>query len=304
MAWSEDRLHRWLSGRLRPDVMAGALGDDAAMLRRTSGRTVVCVDQTIEGVHFDGDLPAGRVGAKAASRALSDLAATAAKPRALLVALSAPADTSEAWIRAVLRAVMTTAAADGAALVGGDLACAPGPRSLSVTAVGESSARRPAPGRGRARPGQVLLLTGPVGGSLLGRHHRFRARTPEGRWLFERGACSMMDVSDGLAWDLHRLARASGVCIEVDEVPIHPDARRIARQDGRSPRWHALNDGEDHELVATVPRPALARILAEAAERCPTLTVIGRVCEGAGLRIRENDVHRAWRGGGGWRHGS
>ncbi|MFT5050619.1 MAG: thiamine-monophosphate kinase [Chlamydiales bacterium] len=273
------------------------------MLRRGRGRTVVCVDQTIEGVHFESELPARRVGTKAASRALSDLAATAARPRALLVSLSAPRSTPEAWIRAALRGVMVTAELEDAALVGGDLACAPGPRALSVTAIGEVSARRRAPDRGRARAGDVVLLTGAVGGSLLGRHHRFRARTVEGRWLFERGATAMMDVSDGLAWDLHRLARASGVCVELDDVPVHRDARRIAKLDGRSARWHALHDGEDHELIATVPRARLERLLAEAGRRCPQLSVVGRVRGGSGLHILEGDEYHTWRDEGGWRHG-
>ena len=255
-------------------------------------------------VHFESDLAAKRVGGKAASRALSDLAATAATPRALLLSLSAPPDTPEAWMRAAIKGVIDVGGADGAALVGGDLACAPGPRTLSVTAVGELAGRRAAPGRARARVGQALLLTGPVGGSRLGRHARFRARSAEGRWLFEQGATAMMDVSDGLAWDLYRLARASGVRIQLDEVPVHRDALRLAKQDGKSARWHALHDGEDHELLATVPRARVARIMEQAGHSYPGLRVVGRVCEGSGLEIGEEHGYVTWDNRGGWRHGS
>ena len=302
MAWSEDRLHRWIL-ELRASApearfVVGPPGSDAAVLARGAGRTVLCADQTIEGVHFAPGTPAARAGRKALDRAISDLAAAAARPRAVLLALHAPREAPEAWLRAAIRAVWRRAREHGAELVGGDLACAPGPIALCVAAVGELELAGPPPARSRARPGEVLVLTGPVGGSGLGRHLAIEPRLAEGRWLAARGARAMMDTTDGLGRDAHRMARLSGVALELEHVPLHRDARRAARRSGRSPLDHALQDGEDHELLATLPPRALARVLRERARRCPGLEVVGRVREGSGLRVLHPEGWRAWRGGG------
>lgn len=309
MSWSEERLLRWLATR-RPrarSARVGAFGSDAAVVRLPAReRVVTCTDQTIAGVHYAPGTPAHAVGRKAAGRALSDLAATAARPTGLLLALRAPRTTAESWIRNAIRAVARAAERYGAELLGGDLACAPGPAALTVTAFGHITSRRRPPSRDRARPGQVVLLTGPTGGSGLGRHLRLEPRLDEGRWLFAAGAVAMIDVSDGLALDLSRLARASGVRIDLEEVPVHADARRLAQRTGRRPREHALVDGEDHELVATLTVGAWRRVQAEARRRFPRLSVVGRVRAGRGLwvrSVREGSLER-WRGAGGWIHGS
>lgn len=305
--WSEDRLHRWILARAAPRGLAGSAGHDAAVLRRLRGRPVVCTDQTVEGVHFEPACAPARVGRKAAARALSDLAASAAAPRALLLGLRAPRERAEGWLRSCIAAVMREARAHGAELVGGDLCCAPGPAALCVTALGERSGRARPPGRDRARAGELVLLSGPVGGSLLGRHLALRPRVAEGAWLHARGARALMDVSDGLALDLWRMARASGVRILLERVPVHRDARRAARSSGRDPRWHALHDGEDHELIATLAPASAARALREAPRRCPGLVAIGRVLPGSGLGLAEGvlGAAREWEPReGGWLHGA
>jgi len=298
MSWSEDSLHRWLLPRLATRPLAGSPGHDAAVLRTLGGRPVVCVDQTIEGVHAELGVRPGELGRKAAARALSDLAATAATPRAVTLALAAPDTRSERWLRSLIEGVERAAEEVGADLVGGDLARVEGPVTLSVTALGELAGRRTPPGRDRARPGQVVALTGAVGGSRAGRHLRIVPRIAEGRALWRAGATALMDVSDGLAWDLHRLARASGVRIELEAVPVHRDARRAARQSGRTALDHALHDGEDHELIACLPSGA--RLPAGA-------RVIGRVRRGSGVWLLPPlaETARAWEPGeGGWRHGA
>jgi thiamine-monophosphate kinase len=303
MSWSEDSLHRWLVREFGGARRNGAIGNDAAVLGSVRGAVAICADQCIEGVHFEAKTPARAAGAKAASRALSDLAATAAEPLALVLALAAPSSASERRLRDAIAGVGARARDYGARLVGGDISRTSGPFALAVTALGGAPRGTP-PGRDRARAGDVVVLTGAVGGSGLGRHLRIEPRLREGRWLHERGARAMMDVSDGLAWDLFRLARASGVRIVLENVPIHSDAVRQARSSGRTPLWHALSDGEDHELVATLPRRSLDRVLAEAPRRSPGLCVIGRVREGSGLWIQtEKGPARRWNGKGGWRHG-
>ena len=110
-----------------------------------------------------------------------------------------------------------------------------------------------------------------------------------------------MDVSDGLAWDLFRLARAAGVRIVLEQVPLHADARRAARASGRAPIDHGLHDGEDHELIATLSSSRARRILLQR----PGWSDIGRVEPGRGLRLElAGEPARDWKPAeGGWRHG-
>jgi thiamine-monophosphate kinase len=207
----------------------------------------------------------------------------------------------------LIRGVAAAAESHGAALVGGDTCCARGPLALSVTAIGSLPAALRPVSRDRARAGQIVVATGPFGGSLLGRHLSIEPRFAAGRWLVELGATAMLDVSDGLALDLSRIARLSNVRIDLGTVPIHRDARRMARRSGRSALEHALCDGEDHELVATLPRAELARALRTAPRRCPGFVVLGRVRAGRGLfvlRDEGSDELRRWSGRGGWLHGS
>ena len=314
MARNEASLHRWLGRRLAPRGLSVGFGNDAAVLPSAPGRDVVCCDQTLAGVHFEPGTAPGRVGTKAAGRALSDLAASAARPRALLLGGAFAPEVSEGWIRALLRGVRAAGRRHGAELVGGDLACAPAgaPASLTVTALGRLAPGDRAVARGRARPGHLIVLTGAVGGSSLGRHLAIEPRIRAGRWLARNGARAMMDVSDGLALDLSRLGRASGVCMVLERVPIHSDARKLSRRSGRSALEHALADGEDHELIATLPARAWARCRGRTRAAGVELTVIGRVREGAGLFVPEDesivgdagDGLVRWAGAGGWIHGA
>ncbi len=298
MSWSEDAIHRALMRGPKPRALVGSRGHDAAVLSRMRGRPVVCVDACVEGVHFTSDVAPRSAGRKACARALSDLAATAAHPRAVVLALTAPRERPERWILAAIAGVRATARAHGADLVGGDLASASGPAHLAVTALGEFLGANRPPGRERARVGQSVVLTGATGGSILGRHLRIAPRLVEGRRLHDAGATALMDVSDGLAWDLYRLARASGVRIELDmqALPIHRDARRLARGTGLEPWEHALHDGEDHELVATLPPHAVSK--------APGFAV-GRVVRGAGLELHFAESRVEWTPPmGGWKHGA
>jgi thiamine-monophosphate kinase len=285
MTWSEDSIHRWLADQPRARCLSGSQGHDAAVLKPGLGRPVLCVDACVEGVHFEAEASDKAVGRKAAGRALSDLAATGARPEALLLALRAPHDACEKRLRRLIRGVGGMGLAHGAPLVGGDTTCAPGPLSLTVSALGRFQGRNKPPGRDRARSGQVVVVTGPLGGSLLGRHLKVQPRLKEARWLLSHGATALMDVSDGLLLDAERLARASGVAMQIESVPIHRDAQRRARETGRSALQHALTDGEDYELIACLPAKSLLGLLAQAPKHCPGLAVLGRVSAGRGVTL-------------------
>lgn len=305
MAWSEERLLRWLVTRRRSgSALVGSRGHDAAVVRRPAGRPVLCVDQTIEGVHYEKGTKVRLIGAKAVSRALSDLAATAARPVGVLLAIGASRRTREAWLRALIEEAEACARAHGAELLGGDLAAAEGPCRIGVTAYGVLVRGGTPPGRDRARPGQLVLATGAFGGSALGRHLTFQPRLAEGEWLFAHGATALMDVSDGLSLDAERLARLSGVRVDLEHVPVHADAVAASRRSGRTALEHALADGEDHELLATIAPAKWKRCASEARRRFPGLEVIGRVRRGKGLYVAakpEGEPERVE--GGGWVHG-
>ena len=280
------------------------MGHDAAVLSSCKRRPAVCVDQTIEGVHFLSETPPKRIAEKAVGRALSDLAATAASPRQILLSLSAPKSKTDRWMRAVIAGAKQRAAEFGADLVAGDLACAPGSVHLSVTAIGEVLGGGRPPGRDRARPGQVVLATGPTGGSLRGRHLKIKPLVEEGLWLHKNGATAMMDVSDGLAIDLSRICSSSEVGIDLERIRVHRDARWMEKCDGVSALEHALTDGEDHELIATMSQANWNRAKRSAAHRFPAMEVVGVVRKKGGLRIpSENGEWKSWRGRGGWLHG-
>ncbi len=288
-SWSESSIHRWLFATHRPKGLAVKFGHDAATLTGNLTRPVLCIDQCIEGVHFASGTSGRLAGAKAAARALSDLAASAALPRALLFSASFPPETRESFIRAAIRAVADSARRFDCELVGGDLACARGPVVLSVAAVGEIGAGGRAPSRDLVRAGDIVLITGPVGGSQLGRHLRIQPRIAEGRWLWQHGARAMTDLSDGLARDVARLASRSKLAIEIRHVPIHREARRAARSSACSALEHALLDGEDHELVLTLS-PARAReLLAKSSRRVPELSILGRARRGRGLFVPKTE---------------
>ncbi len=288
MTWSEDSLHRWLQKRTRPKGLVGSMGHDGAVLADPRGRIVLCTDACIEGVHFESSATAKSVGAKAAGRCLSDLAACAAQPQSLLAAVRAPAKTSERYLREVLQGLDKMGTAFGAPLVGGDLSCAPGPLSVTVTAQGRLPGRNKPVGRDRAKPGMVLVLTGPVGGSLLGRHLKIEPRIEQGMALFAFGATVLMDVSDGLALDLSRIARMSGVGMALTHVPVHRDANTRSKKTKRSALEHALMDGEDHELIACLPKKDWLANATKLQRRFPGLVEIGQVTRGKGIVLPED----------------
>jgi len=177
----------------------------------------------------------------------------------------------------------------GVVLAGGDTNAWDGPLVVSVTLIGEATARG-AVRRSGARPGDAILVTGPLGGSLFrGRHLRPSPRVAEA--LAMAGAATihaMIDLSDGLASDLGHILAGSGhlgALLEEAAIPIHPDAQRLAARDGHPPLDHALNDGEDFELCLTLDPVEADRLLA-APPPGVVLHRVGTVHDRPGLRLR------------------
>ena len=272
------------------------VGDDAAVLRPPANRrTVLTVDMLTEGVDFvlGASCPPRAVGHKALAVSLSDLAAMGARPEAALCAVCLPRAGGDELARELQAGLAALAFEHGVALAGGDTNAWDGPLVISVTAVGSvppGAAWR----RDGARAGDLLVVTGSCGGSILGRHLAVTPRCREAASI--AAACRVhaaIDISDGLSLDLARMMTASGTAaiVDLDAIPIHDDARRLAAApgDARSPLEHALEDGEDFELLLAVP-PEDARCLLDRVRSGDVpvpLTVIGEVVAGSGLFARE-----------------
>ncbi|NQT92318.1 MAG: thiamine-phosphate kinase [Lentisphaerae bacterium] len=268
----------------RADIRVGA-GDDCAVLRISDDAPhdlLLTSDPVIEGTHFTPDTPRHQVGHKAAARAISDIAAMGGIPLWTLVDVVAPPHTPFADIEKTYEGFRDTAGKHGLALVGGDLSQGE-VLELHVFAVGRVPSGD-AILRSGATPGHAIFVTGELGGSAAGRHLSFQPRVTEGAWLREQSwAAAMIDVSDGLATDLRHLINASDVGAEIDtaRVPISDEA--AALHDGQSPLDHALRDGEDFELLFTVPgEKADALETAWAAQHEIQCTRIGRITSDTG----------------------
>ena len=263
------------------------IGDDCASLRFTPGREVlVTTDMLMDGRHFRlSDVTPEQVGYKAMAVNLSDVAAMAGEPIAAVVAVALPRAIAVAIAPRIHTGLLEAARPFGVAIVGGDTNAWDGPLVLSVTLLGEVDAGQ-AVRRGGARIGDSIFVTGPLGGSLLGRHLRPMPRIAIAKALVQLGPIhAMIDVSDGLAADLGHILEESGglgATLDADAIPIHPDAHTMAAFDGRSALDHALNDGEDFELVFTVSNVVAERIR----EVFKEVREIGTILQQPGLRLR------------------
>jgi thiamine-monophosphate kinase len=233
--------------------LAEGIEDDAALL---ADGLVVTQDALVEGVHFRLDWISWRdLGFRAAAVNVSDLAASGAEPEALIVSLGAPPDTPVDGVLELYEGIAEAAVP----VRGGDTTRADR-LLLSVTAIGRSPR---VPGRGGARPGDLLVVTGPLGGAGVafrdGRYVRPPLRVAEGRRL-ARIAGAMLDVSDGLARDAGHIARRSGVrcSIDLERVPLAAGAT-VAD----------LGFGEDYELLAATPDPLGFAVIGRCAEGSP-----------------------------------
>ena len=198
------------------------------MVRPAKGKhwQLLKTDCVIEGVHFAPDAEPAQIGWKALCRPLSDLAATGGKPAYALVTLGLNPRATLDWATGVYDGIARAAREFGVCVVGGETASTPGPSFLSVCLTGTVRRGRCVT-RSGGRPGDLLFVTGTLGGSLpSGRHLTFRPRLEEARWLTANFPIrAMMDLSDGLAADLPRMARASGTGFVVERAALPRDGR-------------------------------------------------------------------------------
>lgn len=244
----EEEVVRRLLAQLSPgsEVLVGP-GDDCAVVAQGRGMVeLLKTDCLVEGVHFLPDTPPAKVGWKAIARTFSDFAAMGGWPNHVLVTVALPSDRTVSWIERLYRGLNKCTARYGAAIVGGETSSVPPGNAAMISVAATGTARkRDLVCRGGGRSGDALYVTGRLGGSLGGRHLSFEPRLEEARWLVSNvRPHAMMDLSDGLARDLPRLAEASGCGFSLDQAALPRHRQCSVAQ--------ALGDGEDYELLFAV----------------------------------------------------
>ncbi len=290
-----------------PRVLLG-VGDDAA-ITAPEGVTATSVDAIVEGIHFRREsTPLEAIGRRALAAALSDLAAMGAEPGEAYIVLGVPEDLDEAGCLELLEGAEALAARTGTALVGGDIS-----RSavlfVAITVVGHAPDAESLVRRGGASAGDVIAVTGELGGAVALRlleggasggvpddlAHALRARQldpqprlSEGRALAASGATAMIDISDGLGADAGHIAAESGVRLEIDmaTVPLQAGVREVAMAAGEDPLELAAGGGEDYELLCCLQAGSLDRTRAAVADVGGSLTVIGNCVPGEGGGVK------------------
>ncbi len=299
-----ERIAAWLPPAAEGEIW---IGDDAAVVAPPSGRMLLTVDVVVEGVHADLELVGlDDLGWRAVSTAVSDIAAMGGSADHLLVSVAAPPSTD---LRLLYSGITDAAIHHGAAVVGGDLSTA-ARIAVTVAVVGHvRSGDRPVL-RSGANAGDALVVTGPLGAAAAGlrilreqrsaagsenmsarqltqAHRRPVARLAEGEVARACGATAMIDLSDGIASDVRRIAAASGVGASLEGVPVAAGATEI----------EALCGGDDYELLFSVRDAASAiRAFGNAGLRAPT--VVGRcTSDRSALLFREEPLPDC-----GWEH--
>ena len=284
----EDALIDRLVGLVpRDSAPAAQPGDDCAVIDH-GGATLLLLktDALVEHVHFLPSAPPRAVGWKAAARVVSDFAAMGGRPSHFLITLALPPETAVWWVEDLYRGIGDCLEKFGGFLAGGETSSVPSGSAAVISIAATGTVRRDQLVlRSTAQPGDALLVTGQLGGSLRGKHLDFTPRMVETDWLVGHfKPTAMMDLSDGLAKDLPRLAAASGCGYTIDEssLPLTP---------GCTPA-QALGDGEDFEILFAINAGRVASLLAAWPFPDLPLTRIGELVKpGSGHSLT-----------GGWEH--
>lgn len=262
MTRSEPEFIEWLAGCLRSDSsrLVLGIGDDMSIVDTGTGQLLTTSDLLADGVHFDARAQSlADIGHKCIACSLSDCAAMAVRPLAATVSVALPRGMAQRNLNQLFEGMARTARKFDCPIAGGDTVVWDKPLvvDVSISAV-------PYPGiapvrRSGAVVGDVLCVTGLLGGSGLGRHLTFTPRVAEAHAIAEALGTdlhAMIDLSDGLSLDLYRMCQASGVGAKLDETllgqVVSEDAKRASVQDSRTPLEYLLNDGEDFELLVSV----------------------------------------------------
>ena len=305
----------------QPSTVRG-VGDDAAVIDNGPFCTVVSTDMLVEGIHFDlAYVPLKHLGYKSVVVNLSDIYAMNAFPRQITVSIAISNRFSVEALEELYAGIRAACDAYNVDLVGGDTSSSPKGLTISITAVGQCE-KELLTYRSGARPGDVICITGDLGGAYLGlqlleREKRIWQEHPDvqpdlenqkyvvGRQLkpearrdmieaFRKNGLkptAMIDISDGLASDLFHICKQSGTGALVEEsgVPIHPDSQLLALKFKLDPITCALNGGEDYELLFTIDPKDVEKV-----KYLPDIYIAGEILEakdGIKLNTKGGNLH-------------
>ncbi|MCH6257273.1 thiamine-phosphate kinase [Puniceicoccaceae bacterium K14] len=273
-------IQEWL-GPCSPTSPEG-IGDDCALISLPAiGRQLATVDPVIFGKHFDNSVSPENAAAKLVKRNASDIAAMGGVPNYALLSLSVPENVRVDWLERFYHGLAQSATSLQIKISGGDLSHNNDSHlSASLSLMGWLDENSRPLLRRTAISGDPVFVSGSLGGSLYGKHYSFNPRLKEGQFLSSQNTrIACLDLSDGLGKDASSLP-APGFAIEIDAsaLPISDDAEALSQQTGHPPAHHAANDGEDYELLFSIPAENEANIVAEWKNRFQTpLTKIGIV---------------------------
>jgi thiamine-monophosphate kinase len=271
----EDGLIKLLTRDLKQQIrVVCGPGDDCAVVKVGRQLQFLKTDCVVEQVHFLASHDPQAVGWKALCRSLSDIAAMGGVPHDALVSLAVPLDTEVKWLRRLYFGLGRAARKYRVNLVGGETSRSPGPIFISVFLTGAPARPNQYITRAGGRARDLLFVTGRLGGSLSGHHLSFQPRLEEAAWLVRHFQIhAMMDLSDGLAADLPRMAKASelGFRLDYEKIPLNRGASLT----------QGLQDGEDYELLFAVSPRTASKLVAAWPNKFPrvSLTAIGRFSE-------------------------
>ncbi|MBL67243.1 MAG: thiamine-phosphate kinase [Verrucomicrobiales bacterium] len=296
---SEAKLIRTLTQGLPSDdsVHVGP-GDDCAVIS-TQKNEDLCLfktDAIVEGIHFTADTRPELIGRKAIARPLSDIAAMSGYPTHALITLGLPKIFDEARLAAIYQGAQEMAAQHDTFIVGGETTRT-SELLISVSLIGRCDPATVIT-RAGSQTGDAIFVTGELGGSLAGKHLDFMPRLQESHWLSGRfDIHAMIDLSDGLATDLHHLLNDQiGAELLTTAIPISKAAKEYSRANpsGKTPLLAALTDGEDYELLFTLPAKQAVSLHDEWKQsfRELPLKCIGKITRKPGISLRdENGAH-------------
>lgn len=307
MSSKEDNITAWFAAqsRAKEKLFPIGIGDDMAQVRLSADASVlITTDMLVEGVHFELDkISVEQAGYKATAVSLSDCAAMATVPLCVVVSVALPAAADEQYLKQLHAGIVRSANMFDCELIGGDITAWRKGDANQKLVINSTVLSRPCNSepvrRSGAKAGDVICVTGALGGSIKGRHAAFVPKVNEAIAIAERVRLnSMMDISDGLSSDLNRICKASGVAavLNAEQIPVSddvPDGNIIDRLAA------ALNDGEDFELLFTLSETEYSKLMKEfphGQTSCSSCEIIriGVVVDGDGIEmvIPEGNVQK------------
>ncbi len=290
MSTTEDEITGWFArqSKLSPEDFPIGIGDDMAQIRIGDESVFITTDMLLDGVHFNlQQTTLKQVGYKAMAVSLSDCAAMATIPVAAVVSVALSKSYGTEELKKLHCGIIQAGDKFGCALVGGDITCwkSENPFAISVAMLSKQAKNEPVK-RSGAEAGDIICVTGTLGGAGFGKHLEFEPRVKEALKIAQMVKInSMIDLSDGLSSDLNHICKQSGVgaVIEAAKIPVSDDAVKTDK-----PLDSALNDGEDFELLFTLSQSDCKKLFDKWDEPLP-IHKIGTINQSGKIQIRMQD---------------